>query len=99
MVALNLKRTIYNHLPARVKSAGATEVAAKVLSKAGEGSARVRSTHRGRSFTEAWSERPRPRNTPESEPPTAETGAANPLEAFFDAHTVGRGIFKWRHYF
>lgn len=23
----------------------------------------------------------------------------NPLEAFFDSHTTGRGIFKWRHYF
>ena len=23
----------------------------------------------------------------------------NSLEAFFDARTVGRGIFKWRHYF
>lgn len=24
---------------------------------------------------------------------------ANPLEAIFDAHTDGPGIFKWRHYF
>ena len=24
---------------------------------------------------------------------------ANPLEALFDAHTEGPGIFKWRHYF
>lgn len=23
----------------------------------------------------------------------------SPLEAYFDAHTEGRGIFKWRHYF
>ena len=23
----------------------------------------------------------------------------NPLEAYFDAHTTGRGIWKWRHYF
>jgi SAM-dependent methyltransferase len=23
----------------------------------------------------------------------------NPLESYFDAHTTGRGIWKWRHYF
>lgn len=23
----------------------------------------------------------------------------NPLEQFFDSHTEGPGIFKWRHYF
>lgn len=26
-------------------------------------------------------------------------GEPNPLEAFFDSHTEGRGIWKWRHYF
>lgn len=25
--------------------------------------------------------------------------AENPLEAYFDAHSEGRGLFKWRHYF
>jgi hypothetical protein len=25
--------------------------------------------------------------------------SANPLETYFDAHTVGAGIWKWRHYF
>ena len=30
---------------------------------------------------------------------TASTGAPNPLEAYFDAHTEGPGIWKWRHYF
>jgi SAM-dependent methyltransferase len=25
--------------------------------------------------------------------------AANPLETYFDSHTVGAGIWKWRHYF
>lgn len=30
-----------------------------------------------------------------SEPQTS----VNPLEAYFEAHVVGRGIWKWRHYF
>jgi hypothetical protein len=25
--------------------------------------------------------------------------SSNPLEAYFDSHTEGRGIWKWRHYF
>jgi hypothetical protein len=29
----------------------------------------------------------------------APSGAPNPLEAYFDAHTEGPGIWKWRHYF
>lgn len=27
------------------------------------------------------------------------TPSPNPLEAYFDAHVEGRGIWKWRHYF
>ena len=38
--------------------------------------------------------------TPPAVPIPAETpDAPNPLEAYFDAHTEGPGIWKWRHYF
>jgi hypothetical protein len=33
------------------------------------------------------------------EPLQAEPRAQNPLEDYFDRHTVGPGIWKWRHYF
>ena len=31
--------------------------------------------------------------------PGTESPTHNPLEAFFDSRTTGRGIWKWRHYF
>ena len=36
---------------------------------------------------------------PVSPLPVPSAEAENPLEAYFDAHTEGRGLFKWRHYF
>jgi hypothetical protein len=39
-----------------------------------------------------------PRPSVRPMPQAAEAGA-NPLEAYFDAHTEGPGIWKWRHYF
>jgi cephalosporin hydroxylase len=39
---------------------------------------------------------PAPKRT---EAPFALKNALNPLEAYFDAHTEGPGIWKWRHYF
>jgi hypothetical protein len=38
------------------------------------------------------------RSLPMPSGPSAET-ASNPLRAYFDAHTEGRGIWKWHHYF
>ena len=29
----------------------------------------------------------------------ASTGSLNPLRMYFDSHAVGRGIWKWNHYF
>lgn len=36
---------------------------------------------------------------PEALPAAPGPNAVSPLEAYFDAHTEGPGIFKWRHYF
>ncbi len=33
------------------------------------------------------------------EEPQAEPAARNPLEEYFDRHTTGPGLWKWRHYF
>jgi SAM-dependent methyltransferase len=36
---------------------------------------------------------------PQSPSAGTATVLPNPLETYFDAHTTGRGIYKWRHYF
>jgi hypothetical protein len=38
-------------------------------------------------------------SAPDSLPVWEPSAATNPLEAYFDAHTEGPGIWKWRHYF
>lgn len=95
-----MKQTIASRLPSGVKSAGATKAAAKLFSQVAEGATRIRSGARGSAFTGAWGSRAGlPEATGASRLPTDEPVSTNPLEAFFEARTVGRGIFKWRHYF
>jgi hypothetical protein len=50
----------------------------------------------GRAFTEAWLE---PVISDTAKATAMGEAATNPLAAFFETHTVGRGIVKWRHYF
>jgi len=47
---------------------------------------------RGFEFAERWSSQKADASGAAEEP-------ANPLQSYFDAHTEGRGIWKWTHYF
>ncbi len=55
----------------------------------------VPKTCRGFHYASSWSNEDA---TPTAAPPASDT-APNPLRAYFDAHTAGRGIWKWNHYF
>jgi hypothetical protein len=90
-------KQIATYLPSSVKSAAATRIAAKVVSRAAEAAARAKAAAGGFAYAQAWREDPV--IAAESRPSIGETGARNPLTAFFDARTAGRGIVKWRHYF
>lgn len=94
-----MKQTIATFLPRKVKSAAATRAAAKVVSRAVHAAARTRAVPSGYAYAQAWRRPPAPVTAAESRLPIGETGAANRLDAFFEARTVGRGIVKWRHYF
>ena len=52
---------------------------------------RVPDAFRAARICESWPETPAPAAADDSKP--------NPLRAFFDARTEGRGIWKWLHYF
>jgi cephalosporin hydroxylase len=50
-------------------------------------------TPRGRRFAGRFTAQP------DGQPVAGLATTVNPLEAYFDAHTEGPGIWKWRHYF
>ncbi len=55
----------------------------------------LRRTMEGFRYSQAWAKGP-PGRIPAS---SAEEVSSNPLQAYFDAHREGRGIWKWNHYF
>jgi hypothetical protein len=52
----------------------------------------IRATVAGDVFARRW-------NHVDDAPPVRMKNAENPLRAFFEARTTGRGIWKWEHYF
>src|SRR5580765_1931655 len=58
--------------------------------RSGRQMGRVPDAFRAAQFCESW---------PASAPETIDDSEPNPLRAFFDARTEGRGIWKWLHYF
>ena len=89
-----MKRTIATYLPSSVRSASATRVVAKVVSRIAQAAARTKAAAGGHAYAQAWRRDPAPVAAAGEEP-----GSTNPLGAFFDERTTGRGIVKWRHYF
>lgn len=55
----------------------------------------LRRTMEGFRYSQTWSMDPAARILASS----AEEASPNPLQAYFDAHREGRGIWKWNHYF
>ena len=94
----NLKQTIATYLPRSVKSAALTQGAVRLASRAANAAARSRAAATGYGYARAWRQRFPTGDTAESGS-IAESGATNPLSAFFEARSTGRGIVKWRHYF
>lgn len=90
-----MKDTIATHVPRSIKRAAATRAAARAASRTARAVARARAAARGYAYSQGWRQHP----AAEGGSPTAEPGAINRLDAFFDARTHGRGIVKWRHYF
>lgn len=50
---------------------------------------------RGNLYAQDWQTQSSPRDFPDD----FQERSSNPLRAYFDAHTEGRGIWKWDHYF
>ena len=91
-----MKRTIATYLPSSVRSASATRVVAKVVSRAAQcRRADESSCRRARLRAGVAPSIPLPSGRSQRK----SQGSTNPLGAFFDARTTGRGIVKWRHYF
>ena len=89
-----MKRTVATYLPGGVRSASATRVIAKVVSRTVQAAARTKAAASGRAYAQAWRRDPAPVAAVSEEP-----DSTNRLGAFFDERTAGRGIVKWRHYF
>ena len=54
---------------------------------------------RGNLYAEDWQPHASMEGLPGEPPDLAGVESTNPLRAYFEAHTEGRGIWKWDHYF
>jgi hypothetical protein len=82
---------IYRLLPDRAKSSPLARAAAAAANSSLDTASRWRSTKAARTYAKHWPKQA-DYSSVKLEKPTG-------LEAFFEAHADGRGIFKWRHYF
>jgi hypothetical protein len=83
---------LYRRLPGRVKASRPARRGAALRREWADAIARGRLAKAARAYTSRWVD-------PPDRAPTVGRPAPSAPEAFFESHTEGRGIFKWRHYF